>query len=141
MTVPGVLPHVNGALNVVEVALLVAALTAIRSGRRDLHRRLMLAAVGVGVAFLAGYGLQSLLLEHRRFPGDDWVRAAFLAILGSHELLAVVTVPLVWRALFLARRSRFDEHRRWVRVAWPVWAYVAVTGVLIYWMNNFVRPR
>ena len=136
-----VLPHLCGALNGIEVVLLLLAFAAIRSGRRDLHGRLMISAVGVGLIFLAVYALQSVLLEHRRFPGDDWVRTVFVSILGSHELLAVVTVPLVWRTVFLARRARFEEHRRLVRFTAPVWTYVAVTGVLIYWMNNFVRPR
>jgi uncharacterized membrane protein YozB (DUF420 family) len=61
-------------------------------------------------------------------------------ILGTHELCAVIVVPLLVRTVILARRERFDEHRRIVRYTYPIWLYVAVTGVLIYWMNNHVRP-
>jgi putative membrane protein len=135
------LPHVNGGLNGVIAALLLAALAAIRAGRRALHARLMGAAVVTGVLFLVLYVLQSVLLPHRRFPGHDWVRAAFVVILGSHELLAVAAVPLIARTVYLARKGRLDEHRRIVRFTFPVWLYVALTGLVIYAMNNHVRPR
>ena len=135
------LPHVCGSLNGVIAVLLLAALAAIRTGRRELHGRLMGAAVGTGVVFLVLYVLQSVLLEHRRFPGHDWVRATFVVILGSHELLAVVAVPLIARTVYLARKGRLAEHRRIVRFTFPVWLYVALTGLVIYAMNNHVRPR
>jgi putative membrane protein len=132
---------VNGALNAAIAALLLAALAAIRAGRRDTHRRLMLSAVSLGVAFIGLYVLQtSLAGGHRRFPGDDWVRTLFLWVLATHTALAVAVVPLVARTLQLALGERFAEHRRLVRVTYPVWLYVALTGLFIYWMNNFVRP-
>lgn len=130
----------NGALNAAIAALLLAALAAIRAGRRDLHRRLMLTAVSLGVGFIALYVVQTGLAGHRRFPGDDWVRTVFLWVLGSHTLLAIAVVPLVARTLQLALGERFAEHRRIVRITYPVWLYVALTGLFIYWMNNFVRP-
>lgn len=131
----------NGALNAAIAALLLAALAAIRAGRRDTHRRLMLSAVSLGVAFIGLYVLQtSLAGGHRRFPGDDWVRTLFLWVLATHTALAVAVVPLVARTLQLALGERFAEHRRLVRVTYPVWLYVALTGLFIYWMNNFVRP-
>lgn len=141
MTPAQVLPHVCGTLNAVIAALLLAALAAIRTGRRELHARFMGTAVVTGVGFLVIYTLQSAILEHRRFPGHDWIRATFIAILGSHELLAVVAVPLIARTVYLARKGRFAEHRKLVRFTYPVWLYVAVTGIVIYWMNNYVRPR
>lgn len=135
------LPHVCGGLNGIIAVLLLAALAAIRTGRRQLHARLMGAAVVTGVGFLVLYAAQWLLLEHRRFPGHDWVRTVFVVILGSHELLAFVAVPLIARTVYLARKARFDEHRRIVRFTYPVWLYVALTGLVIYAMNNYVRPR
>jgi len=141
MTALQLLPHVCGALNAVIAAQLLAALLAIRAGHRALHARIMMSAVAMGVIFLVLYTLQSALLEHRRFPGHDWVRAAFVTILVSHELLAVVVVPLIVRTVYLARKGRLDEHRRIVRFTYPVWMYVALTGLFIYWMNNHVRPR
>jgi putative membrane protein len=134
------LPHVNGALNAAITGLLIAALVAIRRGRRETHRRLMLSAVSLGTLFIVLYVVQTSLVGHRRFPGDDWVRTLFLCILTTHTVLAVAVVPLVARTLQLALRERFAEHRRIVRVTYPVWLYVALTGLFIYWMNNFGRP-
>jgi putative membrane protein len=134
------LPHLNGALNAAITALLIAALVAIRRGRRETHRRLMLSAVSLGTLFIVLYVVQTSLSGHRRFPGDDWVRTLFLWVLSTHTVLAVAVVPLVARTVFLALRERFAEHRRIVRVSYPVWLYVALTGLFIYWMNNFVRP-
>jgi putative membrane protein len=134
------LPHVNGALNAVIAVLLVSALVAILRGNRWLHSRLMVGAFCVGVLFVLLYVVQVSLAGHRRFPGDDWVRTFFLAVLTTHTGLAVVVVPLVVRALYLASKARFAEHRRLVRITYPAWLYVSVTGVLIYWMNNHLRP-
>jgi len=134
------LPHVNGALNLAVAGLLLAALVAVHSGRSQLHGRFMQFAVAVGLAFLASYALQWALIPHRRFPGDDWVRMVFVTVLGSHELMAVIAVPLVWRTVLLARSGRVQAHRRLVRFTYPVWMYVAVTGVVIYVLRNHVRP-
>jgi putative membrane protein len=106
------LPHVNGGLNAVVALLLLAAFAAIRAGKRALHARLMAGAIGVGLLFLSLYVLAFFVIGHRRFPGDDWVRTLFLVILGTHELCAVIVVPLLVRTVILARRERFDEHRR-----------------------------
>jgi putative membrane protein len=134
------LPHLNGGLNAAIAALLVAAGLAIRRGNRQLHPRLMWSAIALGLLFAGSYVAQVALTGHRRFPGDDAVRTLFLVILVSHTLLAVAVVPLVLRAVFLALRERFDEHRRIVRFAYPSWLYVAFTGVVIYWMNHHLRP-
>ncbi len=140
MTLVEVLPHVSGALNALVATLLIAGFVAIRRGHRTLHPRLMLGAFGVGLVFLACYATQVILTGHRRFPGDDWVRTLFLAILLTHTVLAVSIVPLVLRTLYLAYHQRFVTHRWWARITFPVWVYVAVTGVVIYWMNNHLRP-
>lgn len=140
MTIAQALSHVNGSLNLVVAVLLLAAFTAVRSGRSLRHGRLMRLAVAVGVVFLASYALQWALVPHRRFPGDDWVRVVFVTVLGSHELMAVIAVPLVWRTVRLASSGRVEAHRRLVRFTYPVWLYVAVTGVAIYVLRNHVRP-
>lgn len=134
------LPHLSGLLNAVVAALLLAGFVAIRRGHRRLHPRLMLSAVAAGVVFLACYGLQVALVGHRRFPGDDAVRTLFLVVLGTHTALAVTVPPLVLATLYLAWRGDHARHRRLARVTFPVWSYVAVTGVLIYILNNHVRP-
>jgi putative membrane protein len=135
------LPHWNGLLNAVIAVLLVLALRAIRRGERERHRRLMLGATAVGLVFVASYVLQTWLEGgHRRFPGDDAVRTLFVVILASHTALSVLLVPLLATTLTFAFRGRFDRHRRLARITFPIWLYVAVTGVAIYVMNRYVRP-
>ena len=134
------LPHLSVSLNLVIGTLIIAGYVAIRQGRRERHRRLMLAAVGVGGLFLVSYLAQTLIRGHSRFPGDDWVRTAFVVILGTHTLLSVAVVPLVITTAVLGIRGRFPVHRRIARITFPIWLYVELTGVVIYWMNNHLRP-
>ncbi len=75
-----------------------------------------------------------------RMKADDWVRTVFRVILTTHITLAVVVVPLIQRTFFLATRERFSEHRRLARITFPIWLYVAVTGLIVYAMNNHLRP-
>ena len=134
------LPAVVAFLNVCNGALLIAAVVAVRRGDRDRHRQLMLINLGVCAVFLVVYVTQVAVLGHRRFPGDDWVRTLFLSILTTHTLLAVSLVPLVSRTVYLALKARDAQHRRIARVTFPIWIYVSVTGVVIYWMSNHLRP-
>jgi putative membrane protein len=128
------------SLNALSAVLLVTALVAIRRGERDRHRNLMVTNLGVSIVFLAFYVFQIVTVGHKRFPGDDWVRTLFLTILISHTILAVSLVPLALRTFFLAFRQRFVEHRRIAWITFPVWLYVSITGVVIYWMVNHLRP-
>jgi putative membrane protein len=132
MTLASALPAVNAALNALSAALVVAGFVAIRRGRRDVHRALMLAAVGSSVLFLAGYLTRVALTGVHRFPAEGLLRTTYLAVLGSHTLLAVLAAPLVIVTLSLALRQRFATHRRLARTTLPVWLYVSVTGVLVY---------
>jgi putative membrane protein len=140
MELAEILPSLMATLNGVNVALLITAFAAIRRGHRSRHRALMLANLGVAVLFIAVYVTEISLVGNTRFPGDDWVRTLFLAILTSHTILAVTLVPLVLRTVYLAFKERFAEHRRIARVTFPIWLYISATGVLIYWMNHHLRP-
>ena len=126
------LPTVNAALNALAFVLLTLGYAAIRRGARERHRRLMLAACAASALFLVSYLTRVALTGTHRFPAGGALRAAYLAILGSHTLLAALVLPLVLRALFLALRDRFPAHRRIARVTLPVWLYVSVTGVVVY---------
>ena len=135
------LPHINMALNILIALLLLAGFVAIRKGKKTLHPRLMVSAVVSGLLFLGTYALQVGLTGHKSFPGDDWVRKVFLTVLITHTILAVAVPPLVMRALYLAIKDRLDEHRPLARITFGVWLYVAVTGVVVYAMNNHLRPH
>jgi putative membrane protein len=134
MSLGEALPPLNAALNATSAALLFAGWRAIRAGRRERHRRLMLSAFASSALFLVGYLTRIALTGTHRFPAGGLLRAAYLGVLGSHTLLAAAALPLVLRTLFLGIRGRFDEHRRVARWTLPVWMYVSVTGVAVYVM-------
>ena len=134
------LPRMLAGLNAVSATLLVSALVAIKRGLRERHKRLMVINLGVSAGFLVVYVTQQIVVGNQRFPGDDWVRTLFLCILTSHTILAVTLVPLVLRTFFLGFKQRFVEHRRIARWTFPIWLYISVTGVVIYWMNHHLRP-
>jgi putative membrane protein len=128
------LAAVNATLNALSAVLLTLGFISIRRHRIRRHARLMLAAFLVSTVFLACYLVRVYLTGTHRYPGGGLLRAVYLGILSTHMMLAVVTPPLVIRAIYLAARRRFPEHRRLVRVTLPIWMYVSVTGVVVYLM-------
>lgn len=140
MTLADALPTVNALLNAASAFLLFLGWRAIRRGERVVHRRLMLAACGSSVLFLVTYFTRIALTGTHRFPGSGALRAFYLVVLGSHTVLAAVTLPLVLRTLFLSFRERFPEHRRIARYTLPIWMYVSVTGVLVYVLLYRIAP-
>jgi uncharacterized membrane protein YozB (DUF420 family) len=128
------LPTLNAALNAGAALLLLAGYILIRRGRREAHRRVMLAAVACSVLFLVSYLAYHFQVGSVRFQGRGLLRTVYLSILLSHTVLAVVIVPLVLVTLTRALQQRFDPHRRVARITLPLWGYVSVTGVVVYWM-------
>lgn len=135
------LPSVNAALNLSAFVLLLLAWRAIRRGDRARHRALVLAALASSALFLVGYLSRVALTGTHRFPVEGALKTAYLLVLASHTVLAIVCLPLVLRAFFLGWNERFAEHRRIARWTAPVWAYVSVTGVAVYVMLYQVAPR
>lgn len=128
-------------MNAAVLLFLLAGGLAIRSGRQRLHMQFMVSMVVSGLLFVVGYVTQTLVADHGRFPGDDWVRTAFLVILVSHEILALVVLPLILRTLYFASKKRFDRHKKIARWTFVILTYVASTGLVVYWMNNHLRPH
>jgi uncharacterized membrane protein YozB (DUF420 family) len=124
----------NAALNAACAALLVAGYFLIRSGRREAHRRVMLAALATSGAFLVSYLTYHFQVGSVRFTGQGPVRTLYFAILISHTILAAAIVPLVLVTVARARGARFEAHRRLARITLPLWLYVSITGVVVYWM-------
>jgi uncharacterized membrane protein YozB (DUF420 family) len=123
---------VNACLNGTSAVFLLAGRWAIARGYRTRHRNYMLAAFGTSALFLTTYLTRVALTGTHKDPHVGFVHGLYLAILGTHMVLAIAVVPLVLRALYLAYKQRFDAHRRVARVTFPVWLYVSVTGVLVY---------
>ncbi len=134
------LAPVNALLNTSSTVLLIVGYLAIRRKNVPVHRASMVGAFGASCVFLVGYLTRFALTGSHRFPDLGWVRTAYLVILFSHMVLAVVTVPLVLRTLFLAYKKRFEAHRKIARITYPIWLYVSLTGVVVYLMLYHLAP-
>jgi uncharacterized membrane protein YozB (DUF420 family) len=128
------LPTLNAILNGSSAVLLAFGFAMIRAGRREAHRRFMLAALTTSTLFLVSYLVYHFQVGSVRFGGAGAIRNLYLTVLATHTVLAIAIVPLVLVTLRLALRGRFPVHRRLARVTLPLWTYVSVTGVVIYWM-------
>ena len=131
------MPRLNAALNAVAAVLLVLGLRAIRAGDRERHARRMRGAFVFSALFLASYvAYHTLVLPlsggPTRYNGTGWARGAYLAMLASHVILAVVNLPMVLVTFWLAHKGAWERHKRLARKTFPIWLYVSVTGVLVY---------
>ena len=133
-TVGQALAAVNAALNLTSTVLLVAGVRRIRRGEVRKHRRCMVGAVTASALFLVLYLVRFSLTGTHTFEGPEMVRRIYLVVLFSHMVLAAAVVPLVLRLLHLLRRHRFKAHRRLARWTFPIWLYVSVTGLFVYFM-------
>jgi len=131
-----IFPALNASLNGISAVLLVTAHRMIERGRVAVHRRLMLSAVTTSALFLISYLYYHLHVVHGsvRFQGRGWSRPLYFSILISHTILAAAIVPLVILTLSRALEERYDRHRAIARWTYPIWLYVSVTGVVIYFM-------
>ena len=127
-------PALNALLNGIAGVLLVAGYVAIKGGRREVHKRFMISAVCVSAAFLISYVIYHSTSLHTPYEKHDWTRPVYFAILVSHILLAVVNLPMVLRTLWMAKKQDWQRHKKWARWTFPIWLYVSVTGVVVYWM-------
>jgi uncharacterized membrane protein YozB (DUF420 family) len=128
------LPGVNASLNALAAVLLVVGYLFIRSGRRQAHKRCMLAAFGCSVLFLVSYLYYHWQVGSVRFQGQGIVRTFYLSLLLTHTVLAAAVPFLALITLVQGLRERFDRHVRIARWTLPIWLYVSVTGVAVYWM-------
>ncbi len=129
-----IFPVINASLNGTSAVLLVTAHSMIKRGRVATHRGLMLAAVTTSSLFLISYLYYHAHVGSVHFQGQGWSRPVYFSILISHTTLAAAIVPLVIITLSRALRQRFDRHRAIARWTYPIWLYVSVTGVIIYFM-------
>lgn len=135
-----ILPGVNAALNALSAALVMSGYLCIRRGKVTAHKRCMLSALVVSSLFLVGYLTLRAVAGMTRFTGEGWVRPVYFTILSSHTVLAAVIVPLVLVTVIRALRGDFERHVRIARWTLPLWLYVSLTGVLIYWLLYHLYP-
>jgi putative membrane protein len=128
------LVDVNATLNATAFVLTVAGLVAIKRGKESTHKRLMLSSATVSALFLASYLTYHVTCEPVRFTGEGGIRVVYFGILISHVILAAVLAPLLVTTVILGIRDRRKTHRRFARITAPIWIYVSITGVLVYFM-------
>lgn len=133
----------NACLNGASGVLLACGYAAIRAGKRGVHKAFMVSAVAVSTVFLISYVTYHLRAgKVVMFQGQGWIRPFYFALLTSHTILAIVIVPLIVITLRRAWLERFDKHRLVARWTLPLWFYVSVTGVIIYFMvYQIYAPR
>jgi uncharacterized membrane protein YozB (DUF420 family) len=136
------LPAVNGTLNALSAIFLTFGFIFIRRKNVHAHRICMLSAFITSVIFLICYLTYHIFIHHvTRFQNPAWFRPIYLAILGTHTILAVVIVPLILISLSRALKARFAAHKKIARWTWPLWMYVSVTGVIVYLILYQIFPQ
>lgn len=131
------LPALNACLNSSSACCLLFGLITIKMGKREAHLRLMLTALAFTTAFLASYVTYHHFMGNTKFMGQGFIRPVYFFILISHILLSAITLPLGLTVLFFAATGRFDKHKKLARVTFPLWLYVCVSGVAVYFL---IRP-
>lgn len=126
------LPTANAGLNALAAICLTAGVVNVKRGNTEAHKKCMLAALGFSTLFLAGYLVYHHFHGDTPFPGQGIVRPIYFGILISHIVLSVLALPLVLTTVFYALRGRFEPHKKIARLTFPVWLYVSVSGVAVY---------
>jgi uncharacterized membrane protein YozB (DUF420 family) len=134
-------PALNASLNGLSAIFLALGFACIKLGRKEAHRRCMMAAVITSCLFLVCYLIYHFQAGHTSFQNPAWFRKYYLALLASHVLLAVLIVPLVLATLTRAFRQNFPGHKKIARWTWPIWMYVSVTGVIVYFLLYHIYPQ
>ena len=134
------LPTLNAALNTLSAVFLLAGFLFIKWRNQSAHRVCMLSAFVCSMLFLISYLIYHYQVGSVPFRGQGWIRPVYFSILLTHTVLATAVVPLALITLSRALRQRFDAHRRLALWTFPIWLYVSVTGVVVYWMLYRLGP-
>ncbi|MBP8301347.1 MAG: DUF420 domain-containing protein [Planctomycetes bacterium] len=129
-----ILASVDASLNGLAFILICSGLIAIKRGKVELHKKLMLSAVGVSALFLVCYLTYHFNAPPVKFGRDGWLAGVYYPLLISHIVLAAVQVPLILRTVYLGLKDRRAQHKKWAKVTTPIWLYVSITGVIVYLM-------
>jgi len=128
------LPPIYATTNGITAVVLVWAVLAIKKGNQKLHERLMTSAIALSVAFLVMYVAYHMTSDSTKYGGEGALRYVYFFILITHILLSIAIIPLVLITYVRALAKRFDRHRKIAKITFPLWLYVAVTGVIVYLM-------
>lgn len=129
-----ILPSVNATFNAISAILLALGYINIKRGRRETHRKIMIAALTSSALFLTTYLIYHYGVGSVPYPHHDWTRPVYFAILIPHVILAALMTPFIIVAVTHALKGRFEKHQRIVRWLWPVWMFVSISGIAVYAM-------
>ena len=128
------LPPIYASINGITALLLIFAVLAIKNGNRSLHEKLMTSAIACSIVFLVMYVAYHMTSESTKFGGEGIIKYVYFFILITHIALSVIIIPLVLFTYVRALSEQFDRHKKLARITFPLWLYVAVTGVIVYLM-------
>lgn len=128
------LPPIYASINGLTAVLLVFAVIAIKNGKRKLHENLMKTAIACSIAFLGMYVAYHMTSDSTKFGGEGLIKYVYYFILVTHIVLSVIIIPLVLITYVRALSQLFDQHKKIAKITFPIWLYVAVTGVIVYLM-------
>ncbi len=128
------LPPIYATINGITAAVLIAGVMAIKNGKRKLHEQLMTSAILLSVVFLGMYIAYHMTTDATKFGGEGTIRYVYFFLLISHITLSIATIPLVLITYVRALSERFDQHKKIAKITFPIWLYVAITGVIVYLM-------
>lgn len=128
------LPRIYATINGMTALVLIAAVLAIKNGKRILHERLMTSAIVLSVAFLVMYVAYHMTADSTKFGGEGTIRYVYFFILITHIILSIAIIPMVLITYVRALAQKFDTHKKIAKITFPIWLYVAVTGVVVYLM-------
>ena len=130
----GFLPPIYATINGVTAILLISAVISIKKGKQKLHQNLMTSCIALSLIFLIMYVAYHMTSDSTPYGGEGLLRYVYFFILITHIMLSIVIIPLVLRTYALAYLKKYDKHRKIARITFPIWLYVAVTGVVVYLM-------
>jgi putative membrane protein len=128
------LPPIYAGINAVTALALIAGVFAIKNGKRKLHEQMMTTAIALSLGFLVMYVAYHMTADSTKFGGEGVIKYVYYFILISHILLSIAVIPLVLISYVRALSEKFDSHKRIAKITFPIWLYVAVTGVIVYVM-------
>jgi putative membrane protein len=130
----GFLPPIYASINGLTALLLLIAVWAIKNGKRQLHQNLMTSCIALSLLFLVMYVAYHMTSDSTSFGGEGFIKYVYYFILASHIILSIAIIPLVLHTYARAYLKNFERHKKLARITFPIWLYVAVTGVVVYLM-------
>ncbi len=131
---PIFLPPIYASINGFTAIVLITAVWAIKNKKRNLHEKLMKVAIALSIVFLIMYVAYHMTSDSTKFGGEGGIKYLYYFVLLTHILLSIIVIPFVLITYVRAITNNFEKHKKIAKVTFPLWLYVAVTGVIVYLM-------